>query len=281
MRFDRIAFSCTSFAVAMLSAAAAHAENSALGVWIDHTGRGAVEITDCNGKLCGRVAWVKDAENSKECGKQIIGNVAPVSTNKWDNGWIYDPDRGSKFDVELTALDGDKLRVKGYAGTKWLSETHTWKRAPADLQKCSTGETAQAPAAAAAKPTETAKADAGKADAGKPVSEEKSSAPVELNAAKPDTDAAKPDTSKSSVAKSDDKAAPSADEKKSETAKAEPDDETGDEPNGSRKGKVLARLMNELESGDGPVKLKRSGKTCKVTAPYVGVISFPCDGDKD
>jgi hypothetical protein len=39
--------------------------------------------------------------------------------------------------------------------------------------------------------------------------------------------------------------------------------------------------MEELESGDGPVKLKRSGKTCKVTAPFVGVVTFPCDGDKD
>ena len=36
-----------------------------------------------------------------------------------------------------------------------------------------------------------------------------------------------------------------------------------------------------VNDGDGPVKIKRSGKTCKVTAPYVGVISFPCDGDKE
>ena len=42
---------------------AAHADNSATGVWIDHTGRGAVEITECNGnKLCGHVAWVKDCQ---------------------------------------------------------------------------------------------------------------------------------------------------------------------------------------------------------------------------
>ena len=39
--------------------------------------------------------------------------------------------------------------------------------------------------------------------------------------------------------------------------------------------------MDELGDGDGPVKLKRSGKTCKVDAPFVGVVSFPCDGDND
>jgi ABC-type multidrug transport system ATPase subunit len=39
------------------------AAGSPLGVWIDHTGRGAVEITDCNGKLCGRLVWFKDTKN--------------------------------------------------------------------------------------------------------------------------------------------------------------------------------------------------------------------------
>lgn len=275
MRFERIALHCTGIAVAMLVAGAAHADNSPLGLWIDHTGRGGVEITDCNGKLCGRVAWLKDAENSKECGKQIIGNVAPVGKNKWDNGWIYDPDRDSKFDVELTALDNDKLRVKGYAGTKWLSETHTWKRAPAELQKCAAGDAAQAAPAAAVKPGETT----AKADTAKPATDDKS-APVQLDAAKPDTDAGKSDGEKSSVAKSDATPPGAKGDDTSDTAKADPADETDDQPTGGKsKGKVIARLMDELENGDGPVKLRRKGNTCKVTAPFVGVISFPCDKD--
>src|SRR5690242_8704055 len=45
------------------------------GVWIDHTGRGAVEITDCSGALCGRIVWLKDARNKSVCGKQIIGSA--------------------------------------------------------------------------------------------------------------------------------------------------------------------------------------------------------------
>lgn len=275
MRFDRIALPCASLALAMLSTVAAHADNSPLGVWIDHTGRGAVEINDCDGKLCGRVAWVKDAENASNCGKQIIGSVEPVGKNKWDNGWIYDPDRGKRFDVELTALEGDKLRVKGYAGTKWLSETYTWKRAPADLKTCSAEQAATTtPAPADAKPAETAKA--ANADAAKGASDDKQ-APVQLNAAAPEAD-----SSKAGSAKTETPAAAS--EKKSDTAKAETsDDDWSKAPKASGKGegKVLARVMEELGSGDGPVKLKRNGKTCKVTAPYVGVISFPCDGDKD
>ncbi len=151
------------------------------GVWIDHTGRGAVEITECNGKLCGHVAWVEDAKNSDQCGKQIIGNVKSVGKNKWDNGWIFDPDRGSKYDVELTAIGADKLKVVGYAGTKWLSETYTWKRAPADLQKCNGETAAAAPAACATAVTDD-----------KPAVAAKSDEPIKLDEAKSDTDKSEP-----------------------------------------------------------------------------------------
>jgi uncharacterized protein (DUF2147 family) len=286
MRFARIAI----VTGATFVAAAAHADNSPLGVWIDHTGRGAVEITDCNGKLCGHVAWVDDAKNSDQCGKQIIGNVKSVGKNKWDNGWIFDPDRGSKYDVELTALKDDKLKVMGYAGTKWLSETYTWKRAPADLKKCNgSGDSAAAtPAAPAEEKTDTAKADTS-APAAKPATETKSDA-IELNTAKSESDdadngksdkaKAKPDKPAASETAKTEPAKPEAKDN-ADTAKADTDDDANDEPKGKKGGKVIARLMEELESGDGPIKVKRNGKTCKITAPYVGVISIPCDGDKD
>jgi uncharacterized protein (DUF2147 family) len=117
----------------------AFAASSPLGVWIDQTGRGAVEITDCNGKLCGRLVWFKDPKHNNDgCNFQIIGDVRPVSGNKWDGGWIVDPDKdpNKKYDVEITPLSDKKLRVMGYAGMKFLSETMTWTRAPADLKKC-------------------------------------------------------------------------------------------------------------------------------------------------
>jgi len=106
------------------------------GVWLDHTGRGAVEITDCSGRLCGRLVWFKDGKNGKACGLQIIGDVKPMKGGRWDGGWIYDPEEKEKFDVELTPLANDRLKVLGYAGTKLFSETMIWTRAPANLQRC-------------------------------------------------------------------------------------------------------------------------------------------------
>ena len=107
------------------------------GLWYDHTGRGAVEITKCGNQLCGRLVWLKDAEHAKQvCGIQILGDVKPMANGAWDDGWIYDPERDSKFSVELTPMGAQDLKVVGYMGTKWLSETMMWKRAPANLKRC-------------------------------------------------------------------------------------------------------------------------------------------------
>jgi uncharacterized protein (DUF2147 family) len=125
-------------AAAMLAAlvpTAAHAQ-SPTGVWIDHTGRGAVEITECGKALCGHVVWLKEQKNAGTCRTQVIGEVQPIGGGTWDRGWIVDPDDNKRYSVELKPIGKDRLRVVGYMGTKLLSETMTWRRAPADLERC-------------------------------------------------------------------------------------------------------------------------------------------------
>ena len=68
---------CLAAAAVAMGTGALAAEGP-LGIWYDHTGRGAVEIVDCNGLLCGKVVWVQDAKNAKGCGLQILGNVKPM-----------------------------------------------------------------------------------------------------------------------------------------------------------------------------------------------------------
>jgi len=295
---DPIALRGAIVAFAMVSAVVAHADESPVGLWIDHTGRGGIEISDCDGKLCGHVAWLKDAGNSDQCGKQIIGNVKSIGKNKWDEGWIYDPDRDSKFDVELTLLDADKLKVMGYAGTKWLSETHTWKRAPADIQKCSAnGETSASAKPAASAEIEKQASIASDPDNAAPGAEEAKPEqngaphPVPLNrpdadrstgtkpsSAAPATDASKPEASKrGDTAPAGSKAAKAAPSKPNDTVRAGVEDDEGAP---RQRGRIMARIMERLESGDGPVKLRRSGKTCRLDVPYAGEIEFPCKRDE-
>lgn len=119
----------------------AEAASDPTGVWINDTGRGAIEIKPCGAALCGHVVWVKDTSDTKGCGRQIIGNAAKVGASTWDNGWIYSPEKKQKYDVELKPLSNGTLQVTGYAGTKLFSKTMIWKRAPADLVRCGAQET--------------------------------------------------------------------------------------------------------------------------------------------
>ena len=108
------------------------------GLWYDHTGRGAVEIVKCGNNLCGKLVWLKNASHKEGCGLQIFGNVKPVANNVWDGGWIIDPEKdlNTKYSVELTLVNPKSLKVVGYMGTKFFSETMMWKRAPDDLKRC-------------------------------------------------------------------------------------------------------------------------------------------------
>jgi uncharacterized protein (DUF2147 family) len=125
----------------LLPFTAAHAAGDPTGVWINDTGRGAIEIKPCGGALCGHVVWVKDPSDTKGCGRQIIGSAAKVGAGVWDNGWIYSPEKKQKYDVELKPLANGKLQVTGYAGTKLFSKKMIWTRAPADLARCGKPET--------------------------------------------------------------------------------------------------------------------------------------------
>ena len=125
-----------------------------IGTWIDHTGRGAVAIEPCKAGhdgLCGRIVWMqqpldkgglplRDKLNEDRrlrerplCGLQVIGDLKPMRDGSWDRGWIYDPEQGESFDVELRLREPNVLQVKGYKGLKFLSETFQWKRAEVPL----------------------------------------------------------------------------------------------------------------------------------------------------
>ncbi len=107
-----------------------------LGVYLDHRGDGAIEFNLCNGKLCGHVVWVREGAPAEACGTVIIGDAALMGVGVWDGGWIFDPEFGQKFDVEVTHLNDNEIQVMGYLGSKDLSETFVWKKAPTSLKRC-------------------------------------------------------------------------------------------------------------------------------------------------
>lgn len=120
------------------------------GVWIDHTGQGAVEITPCGDSRCGRVVWLSNpAHKSKRgvpiCGQQVIGEVRHQPDGTWTSGWIYNPEDEERFSVDIRLKNINTLEVNGYLGIKLLGETYLWKRATAPLESCDGGRAASQP----------------------------------------------------------------------------------------------------------------------------------------
>ena len=144
--------------IAAPTAGSAVAPTDVTGVWIDHTGRGAVEILPCGTKVCGYVYWVKDTlskqgqpildsknpdsarRNKPICGTQVLVNLVkekPAAMGYvWGRGSIYDPEQGETFDAEIKLVTESELSVLGYLGMKFLGETFKWKRAPSTLARC-------------------------------------------------------------------------------------------------------------------------------------------------
>jgi uncharacterized protein (DUF2147 family) len=242
-------------ATAFVASGPAAAETGPMGVWIDNTGRGAVEISECGKSLCGKVVWVKSDKDRSGCGAQIIGNVKPSGGGIWDSGWIYSPEDGRKYDVELKPVGADKLRVVGYAGIRLFSETYYWKRAPADLARCDNLQTAAA--APDGKTLSDASLDAG--EPGKPSAT--SSAGAEAAAG---TVAAGAAVAKAAT----DPARPSAGGTTKVASAAVAED---DEPAPKRKG---GSGLGGLPVGK---YLKKSGNTCKLNTPWFKV-NFDCKG---
>ncbi len=111
------------------------------GVWIDHTGQGAVEIGPCGSRLCGRVVWLKNPDHKSKsgkriCGAQVLGDLRREGANAWGEGWIYNPEDEERFSAALELAGANTLKVTGYLGLRFLGETFTWKRATASLERC-------------------------------------------------------------------------------------------------------------------------------------------------
>ena len=122
--------------VLMLMAATGYSQNI-MGKWITEAGDAKVEIYKAGDKINGKIVWLqkgpetKDEHNPNEklrsrklMGVNILSGLE-AKKDKWENGRIYNPKNGKDYKCTIW-LEGDKLKVRGYIG--FLYETQTWKR---------------------------------------------------------------------------------------------------------------------------------------------------------
>ena len=82
---------------------------------------------DRTSSIQGMRIWLAAAPADMRCGFDRLAELAKRVTDQ-------DPLGGHLF--LFRSRGGDRLKVMGYAGSKFLSETMIWRRAPADLKRC-------------------------------------------------------------------------------------------------------------------------------------------------
>lgn len=115
------------------------------GTWLSQDGGTKVRLSDCGGKLCGLVVWLKeptdgsgkpktDVHNpdaSKRSrpmmGLQVVHGLMPDGANRW-SGSIYNADDGNTYSAHMTVGDGNTADVQGCV-LGFLCKTQKWTRA--------------------------------------------------------------------------------------------------------------------------------------------------------
>lgn len=108
-----------------------------MGKWVTEAGDAQAEIYEHNGKVNGKIVWLqkgpdtKDVHNKDEKlrSRKLMGvNILSGLTKKkekWEGGRIYNPKNGKDYKCSIW-MEGNKLKVRGYIG--FLYETQTWTR---------------------------------------------------------------------------------------------------------------------------------------------------------
>lgn len=144
-----------TFLAACLAAAPAIASQALTGLWLDQSGRAAIDIERCGTSVCGTILWLKEPltpagqpktdihntdanlQSRKICGLTMLYGFVPDADGGWKNGFIYDPVSGKTYNANIHLAPDGTLAVRGYWQYTFLGKSQTWTRPPAPLPKCS------------------------------------------------------------------------------------------------------------------------------------------------
>ena len=137
----------TVAAFSMTGPTAASSTKIPEGMWLVDA-NSVLQIFDCNGRLCGRVAWLENAHEATRglrhdvknpdptlrerlvCGLTVLWALEPVNSNSWKGGWFYNPDDGKTYRAAAELPSNDTLIARIYVGVPLLGRTKTLVRMP-------------------------------------------------------------------------------------------------------------------------------------------------------
>ena len=96
------------------------------GTWTRPSTGTQVSFYNCGGKLCGKIAAVKDQARKKEVGTVIIKGAAQSGDNVW-KGDLLDADSGKTYSGVVTLESANALNLKGCIAAIFC-RGETWTR---------------------------------------------------------------------------------------------------------------------------------------------------------
>ena len=135
---------CTLLSMTLMVSAAPNPDD-VIGVWLNSSGEGQVEIYKEGNKYFGKIIWLKKPNNSKGTPKLDANNpdesmrAKPLwgslilrnfkyDNGEWNGGRIYDPQNGKDYKCYMKLKDPKTLSVRGYIGFSLLGRTEVWTR---------------------------------------------------------------------------------------------------------------------------------------------------------
>lgn len=114
--------------VATVGAASALAADP-FGTWVRASTGAKLEFYDCSGKLCVKVAEVKDQSKKDAVGKVIVNGAVKSGDNVW-KGDLLNLDDGKTYSGHFTLESPTALVLKGCALAGLVCKSETLQKAP-------------------------------------------------------------------------------------------------------------------------------------------------------
>jgi len=119
-----------------------------LGVWTPGHGNARIQIVRTGDTYSGSIVWLRheidpvtglprrntmspDSSKTDEplMGLGILQEFQYKGRNSWEDGRIYDPEKGKTYCGKMTLLDDDQLRLRGnICGLSLFGRNDTWTR---------------------------------------------------------------------------------------------------------------------------------------------------------
>ena len=115
------------------------AEQGIFGEWWSEQKDGRIRLyKHRDGTVRGNLAWSKhprtdvENDNPKLRSRSIIGIVLMwqlrYEDGEYEDGYVYNPEDGNVYRVDIEVLGPDKLKVRGYMGISLFGQTQVWTR---------------------------------------------------------------------------------------------------------------------------------------------------------